>query len=206
MRIFYMLAALAALWVQPAKAATFVDFAVSAYLSVTRTTDYGWDQSTYPASCGSGFTCTTSATSLEHISFGYVPGSSVNGTNFSFEVFNPIYRAHVGGTATYLGNGVYKGVSLSYSEYPLFLGSFPFTYGSGSTSTFSIHQVFPAPVPEPTTWALMLLGFGVIGYGLRRRNSFYGAQFVPHARAAGAPLCVSRRVHALLGFRGQSLT
>jgi hypothetical protein len=29
-------------------------------------------------------------------------------------------------------------------------------------------------VPEPSTWALMLLGFGAVGWGLRRRNSADG--------------------------------
>lgn len=28
----------------------------------------------------------------------------------------------------------------------------------------------PAPVPEPATWAMMLAGFGMIGFGLRRRR------------------------------------
>ena len=28
-----------------------------------------------------------------------------------------------------------------------------------------------APVPEPATWAMMLLGFGGIGFAVRRRNS-----------------------------------
>jgi len=37
-------------------------------------------------------------------------------------------------------------------------------FNSGST---------PA-VPEPATWALMLLGFGAVGWGLRRRNSAEG--------------------------------
>jgi hypothetical protein len=26
------------------------------------------------------------------------------------------------------------------------------------------------PVPEPSTWAMMLIGFGAAGYGLRRRR------------------------------------
>ncbi|GEM_PF-5363540 len=28
----------------------------------------------------------------------------------------------------------------------------------------------PAPVHEPGTWALMILGFGAIGFGMRRRK------------------------------------
>ena len=28
-----------------------------------------------------------------------------------------------------------------------------------------------AAVPEPATWAMMLLGFGAIGFGMRRRRS-----------------------------------
>lgn len=34
------------------------------------------------------------------------------------------------------------------------------------------------PVPEPGTWAMMLLGFGVIGSAMRRRRS---KRLVPHA-------------------------
>ena len=29
---------------------------------------------------------------------------------------------------------------------------------------------FAEPVPEPTTWAMMLLGFGLVGYASRRRR------------------------------------
>lgn len=28
----------------------------------------------------------------------------------------------------------------------------------------------PGGVPEPATWAMMLIGFGAVGYGLRRRQ------------------------------------
>ena len=37
--------------------------------------------------------------------------------------------------------------------------------------TFVVRQINPPPVPEPATWAMMLVGFGVTGAVLRRRNS-----------------------------------
>lgn len=43
------------------------------------------------------------------------------------------------------------------------LGSF------GGNLTFTPNVV--GAVPEPSTWAMMLVGFGVVGYGIRRRRS-----------------------------------
>jgi hypothetical protein len=42
---------------------------------------------------------------------------------------------------------------------------------SGFVSDSSQNQIFlNAPVPEPATWLMMLLGFGFVGAALRRRN------------------------------------
>lgn len=38
-------------------------------------------------------------------------------------------------------------------------------------SHLSFWTVPEAPVPEPSTWALMLVGFGAVGWGMRRRKS-----------------------------------
>ncbi len=35
---------------------------------------------------------------------------------------------------------------------------------------FTLGRAATSPVPEPSTWAMMLLGFGVVGAGLRRRR------------------------------------
>ena len=45
----------------------------------------------------------------------------------------------------------------------------------GRTSTYSGSISFAA-VPEPATWAMMLLGFGAIGFALRRRRALVLAQ------------------------------
>ena len=45
-------------------------------------------------------------------------------------------------------------------------------YLSRGQGAFSGNLTFTptAPVPEPATWALMLLGFGAIGFAMRRRR------------------------------------
>lgn len=45
--------------------------------------------------------------------------------------------------------------------------------GTGSSATeafFQVGQFDPAAVPEPATWALLLTGFGMVGYASRRRS------------------------------------
>ena len=38
---------------------------------------------------------------------------------------------------------------------------------AGSTGLLTAVQPAVAPVPEPATWAMMMLGFGMVGFGLR---------------------------------------
>ena len=46
-----------------------------------------------------------------------------------------------------------------------------------STATLFTTSTNTAPVPEPSTWAMLLLGFGVVGYGARRRRRY--GQMIP---------------------------
>ena len=49
-------------------------------------------------------------------------------------------------------------------------GDHVWNWGSGEhADTFTIDVVAP-PVPEPSTWAMMLLGFAGLGYAALRRN------------------------------------
>ena len=41
----------------------------------------------------------------------------------------------------------------------------------GTTGSFGGNVAFSAAaVPEPVTWGMMLLGFGVVGFAMRRRR------------------------------------
>jgi hypothetical protein len=47
---------------------------------------------------------------------------------------------------------------------------------ASSGNSFELDNLAVAPVPEPATWAMMILGLGGIGAGLRRRRSFGALQ------------------------------
>ena len=51
------------------------------------------------------------------------------------------------------------------------LGTFNLSGGfTSGASTLTISQAAVAAVPEPGTWAMMLLGFGAVGFAVRRRR------------------------------------
>jgi hypothetical protein len=52
-------------------------------------------------------------------------------------------------------------------------GAYVWSWGSGAdadTFTVEIGGVFPSPIPEPSTWAMLLLGFGGLGYASIKRS------------------------------------
>ena len=60
---------------------------------------------------------------------------------------------------------VFDALSGSGSQYDFFL------YTANGTQWAANAQVAPAAVPEPGTWATMLLGLGAVGFALRRRKT-----------------------------------
>ena len=81
------------------------------------------------------------------LSFDLLNGSS----GFALNLYNNL--ASLGGDAQY---GLIDSVSN------------PGGYNTVNSTTVSVNL---SAVPEPATWAMMLVGFGAIGFGLRRRRS-----------------------------------
>jgi hypothetical protein len=58
-------------------------------------------------------------------------------------------------------------VSLSASQYTLTING----NNSGAGSLGGSITIRPAAVPEPATWAMLLVGFGAVGFAMRRRRA-----------------------------------
>lgn len=52
--------------------------------------------------------------------------------------------------------------------------SFVNTAGAGNEGIFLDSVSISAAVPEPSTWAMMLIGFGAVGFGMRKRKATQG--------------------------------
>jgi hypothetical protein len=59
-----------------------------------------------------------------------------------------------------------------FADIGLFSGGVIFTQNHGQTQGSGTLYIFstPAAVPEPATWTMMLLGFGAVGFAMRRRR------------------------------------
>lgn len=68
------------------------------------------------------------------------------------------------GTTYQLIGTSYSGTAWDSGELKLFFWDI---YSADNTNSISV----AAAVPEPATWALMMAGFGILGFGLRRRTS-----------------------------------
>jgi hypothetical protein len=56
-------------------------------------------------------------------------------------------------------------------------GGFRITLNPTGAGVSALQNVrVSSAVPEPTTWAMMLVGFGAVGYSMRRRRMTYGAR------------------------------
>jgi hypothetical protein len=62
------------------------------------------------------------------------------------------------------GSSTFTPVGYSFSGSSIFIN----VSGQDPRNGNSVFNVGVAAVPEPATWAMMMLGFGMVGYGLRR--------------------------------------
>lgn len=92
-------------------------------------------------------------------------------TTTEFSIDNSVFRDFIAGAVAlgYFNPGGYtqQDVRLNLSQslsYSVAGGS---SYGTARLGTFSVAAPAGA-VPEPATWAMMLIGFGAAGYSLRR--------------------------------------
>ena len=118
-----------------------------------------------------GQSCSGSCGSINDIASLVVGASATpfftltDGVIFSLSNITSIDRS-VSNVLVFQGTGSFGGTLGGDTINPS-LGSFVFTTQGGSLTTFSATAV---AVPEPATWALMLLGFAGIGVTLRRRR------------------------------------
>jgi hypothetical protein len=101
----------------------------------------------------------------------FADGAMLQGT------YQPTGNIFLAGTSANVGGAVYTLTNFSFRRT---LGNsvsqFSTTPG-GDPNDYSGSFAFTA-VPEPGTWAMMLLGFGAVGYSMRRRSSYRFAQAV----------------------------
>ncbi|MBL9070233.1 MAG: PEP-CTERM sorting domain-containing protein [Sphingopyxis sp.] len=121
--------------------------------------------------------------------------------NFSFTVdgdetlpIGSVYSFTYGSGPSGLYNGsfssltgdAYKALNLSYEIY---ISGCPLgqrdCFRLASTRDFSVTRLSPAPVPEPATWAMFLLGLFAIGTAVRRGKTSTHPQGVVIARPKG---------------------
>jgi hypothetical protein len=91
-----------------------------------------------------------------------------DGVTFSLTSITSIDRS-VAGILGFIGTGTFGGTLGGVALNPA-SANFSFSTQGGNVTTFSATTTATTAVPEPVTWALMLLGFGGMGMALRRRR------------------------------------
>lgn len=98
-------------------------------------------------------------------SVSFTTNSTTDGEQWS--IFGSNTSASYGGTALLSGTNQNSAFLPSFGSYKYY--DFVSTSASGGKN-FLIASLTMTPVPEPATWAMMLVGFGGIGMTMRRRR------------------------------------
>jgi hypothetical protein len=113
---------------------------ITEYNGVTGPTSFGADLATFASSASGDL-------------FG-VNGSGPNGTGVDVP-FNYVSGSALSGSATFDGQ--------TFASLGLTPGTYVYTWGSGPTADSLTLQIGPAAIPEPGTWAMIMLGFAALG-------------------------------------------
>lgn len=133
-------------------------------------TSYGQGTGSFAGlNCNANGTCGTIADILSFAGFSPIANFltlNVNGIAFDLNSIGNITRTPdgTGGRLAFEGSGIIR-----FNGYDPTPGVFSFTAQGTQITSFSASAI-SAAVPEPATWAMMLLGFGAIGFAMRRRR------------------------------------
>ena len=106
---------------------------------------------------------------------GTFDGSAINGLQAGFLGSDNLYfttgPTFVDGSGVGFTNAAGASASLYFQSTGSYRVSTTNPFATGFvTATSAAIPAFAAAAPEPTTWALMILGFGIIGFAMRRRR------------------------------------
>ncbi len=127
-------------------------------------------------STGSGVTYTESSWFENHFAAPILIGTTyfAGGDLKNFLNFTTSGAGGANATVGDDGFGIFltRGATSGYSTNVFYLGyDDQITRKDDNHDDFIVRVTVNSPVPEPSTWAMLLFGFGVVGFALRRRVS-----------------------------------
>ncbi len=153
--------------------------------------DGGWQSDTISApgvaSANSPFTFTLTSSALLRVTDAFLPGDTYTISDANSSMATTSFATDGAIVPSFFG---VSWADVAYSRLSLLLnpGSYAFSISgscqNGCPASFGVRldSAEPPPpppgpgVPEPTAWAMLVIGFGVVGATLRRRSA--GAQVV----------------------------
>ena len=116
----------------------------------------------------------TPADSDASFAAGYAPGGSWTGNLFaSGDSAGSVASNFYGGFTSYVSSNLAHGTARPVNGGGLNGNVWLIAAGGvdGNFDGFKLSQITATAVPEPTTWALMILGFGAVGFAMRSRRA-----------------------------------
>ena len=136
----------------------------------------------YEAANNGGYTLGTAAhVTADSLFYQFVTGAGATlvspGGNYVLKTladFGDTYSANAFVSAFGVGNGGCPGASTNCATFSALADNLAFTTGAGGTTRVNFAASVSGAVPEPATWAMMLVGFGGMGVAMRRSRKAKG--------------------------------